>query len=67
MNFTQDIYDYLMEYIDKHPGNCKLQFQIKDSEHEFSLELISKSVNITVEQELIDYIKSLDNIEYKLN
>ena len=67
MNLTQEIYDNLTEYIDTHPGNSKLQFQIKDSEHQFSLELISKNTNITIEQELIDYIKSLDNIEYKLN
>ncbi len=67
MNFTQEVYDYLTSYIESHPGNSKLQFQIKDIEHEFSLELVSKSKNITVEQELIDYIKSLDNIDYKLN
>ena len=67
MSFTQDLYEYLVEYAEKHPGNCKLQFCIKDAENEFSLELVSKRHSITVEQELIDYIKTLPNIEYKLN
>lgn len=67
MSFTQEIYEYLVDYVENHPGNSKLQFCIKDVENEFSLELVSKKHNITVEQELIDYIKSLPNIEYKLN
>ncbi len=67
MNFSQEAYEGIMEYVESHPGNSKLVFQIKDAEHEFSLELVSKSHNITVEQKFIDYIKSLKNIEYKLN
>ena len=67
MSFTQEIYEHLVDYVENHPGNSKLQFCIKDVENEFSLELVSKKHNITVEQELIDYIKSLPNIEYKLN
>ena len=67
MSFTQDVYEYIADYVVQHPGNCKLQFNIKDAENGFSLELVSRKNGITVEQEFIDYIKSLPNIEYKLN
>ena len=67
MSFTQEVYEYIADYVTRHPGNSKLQFNIKDAENGFSLELVSRKNSITVEQELIDYIKSLPNIEYKLN
>lgn len=67
MNMTNDIFEYLTDYAERHKGSSKLQFCIKDMENEFSLELVSKSHQITVEQELIDYIKSIPNIDYKLN
>ena len=67
MSLTTDIYEYITDYAEKHPGNSKLQFNIKDAENEFSLELISKSNNITVTQEFIDFIKRIENVEYKLN
>ena len=67
MSFTQDVYEYIADYVAQHPGNCKLLFNIKDAENGFSLELVSRKNGITVEQEFIDYIKSLPNIEYKLN
>ena len=67
MSFTQDVYEYIADYVVQHPGNCKLQFNIKDAENGFSLELVSRKNGITLEQEFIDYIKSLPNIEYKLN
>ena len=67
MNFTQETLEYLIEYAEKHPGECKLQFCIKDIENEFSLELVSKKYSIAIDQQFIDYIKSTPSIEYKLN
>ena len=67
MDMTQDIYEHLLDYIERNKGNCKLQFCIRDIENEFKLQLVSKSHQIAVEQELIDYIKSVPNIDYKLN
>ncbi len=67
MDMTQNIFEYLIDYVEHNPGEVKLQFCIKDIEHEFALELISKSFSITVEQGLLDYIKSQPNIEYKMN
>ena len=67
MNFTQEALEYLIEYAEKHPGECKLQFCIKDIENEFSLELVSKKYSIAIDQQFIDYIKSTPSIEYKLN
>ena len=56
-----------MDYIDRHPGKSKLIFKVKDYEHEFTLELASKNRDIEVTQELINYLKDFENIEYKLN
>jgi DNA polymerase-3 subunit alpha len=67
MSLTDEFYSTVMDYIDRHPGKSKLIFKVKDYEHEFTLELASKSHDIEVTQEFIDYIKSTENIEYKFN
>ncbi len=67
MALTDEIYENIMDYAEKHPGPSKLQINVKDYEHEFTLELISKTHNITVEYEFIEYLKELPNIDYKLN
>ena len=67
MSLTDEIYTTIVDYAEHHPGKAKLIFKIKDYEHEFTLELASKSHDIEVTQEFIDYIKSTENIEYKFN
>jgi hypothetical protein len=67
MSLTDELYSTIIDYAEKHPGKSKLLFKIKDYEQEFTLELASKSHEIEVEQQFIDYIKSLENIEYKFN
>ena len=67
MSLTDEVYSTIIDYAESHPGKSKLMFRIKDYEHEFSLELASKSHDIEVTQELIDYLKEFENIEYKLN
>ena len=67
MSLTDDVYCTIVDYAENHPGNSKLMFSIKDYEHEFTLELASKSHDIEVKQELIDYIKEQENIDYKFN
>lgn len=67
MSLTDELYSTIVDYAESHPGKSKLLFKIKDYEQEFTLELASKSHEIEVEQQFIDYIKSLENIEYKFN
>ena len=67
MSLTEEIYGAIVDYAENNPGKSKLMFKIRDYEQEFILELASKSHDIEVKQEFIDYIKSLENIEYKLN
>lgn len=67
MAMSDEIYEMIIDYVENHPGPSSLQLNIKDYEHEFTLELVSKSHNITVEYEFIEYLKSLPNIDYKLN
>ena len=67
MSLDDEIYSTIIDYVENHPGKSKLIFKIKDYEQEFVLELASKSHDIEIKQEFIDYIKSLENIDYKLN
>ena len=67
MSLTDEIYDTLTDYIDRHPGKSSVSFKIRDVEHEFTLELISKNKEIEVTEELLEYLRSIESIEYKLN
>ena len=67
MSLTDEIYSTLIDYTERHPGKSKLIFKIRDFEQEFTLELSSKTHDIEVLPELIEYIKETGNIEYKLN
>ena len=67
MSLNEDIYSTIVDYAENNPGKSKLKFKIRDYEQEFVLELASRTHDIEVKQDLIDYIKSLENIEYKLN
>jgi DNA polymerase-3 subunit alpha len=67
MSLTDEVYSTIVDYTEKHPGNSKLIFKIKDYQQEFTLELASKNRDIEVLPELLDYLKEIENIEYKLN
>ena len=67
MSLTEELYATIIDYIERHPGNSKVIFKVKDYEHEFVLELTSKNRDIEVTQELVEYLRSIDNIECKLN
>ena len=67
MSLTDEFYSYLTDYIEKNPGKSRLVLRIKDYEQEFTLELASKSHEIEVKQEFIDYLKTFENIEYSFN
>ena len=67
MSLSDELYSNIIDYVEKHPGKSRLIFKVKDYEQEFTLELASKSHEIEVRQEFIDYLKSLENIEYSFN
>ena len=67
MSLTEEIHSAIVDYAENNHGKSKLIFKIRDYEQEFTLELASKSHDIEVTQELIDYLKEFENIEYKLN
>jgi DNA polymerase-3 subunit alpha len=63
----ENIVEDLMEYIRSNPGKSKIQFNIRDIEHEFTISLVSLDFTINITQSFIDYIKELPGFEYKLN
>ena len=57
----------LMQYIEKNPGQSKIYFNIRDTEQEFTLSLVSLNSTMNITQQFIDFIKKQPGIEYKLN
>ncbi len=61
------IVDELTTIILEHPGNTHVHFNIFDTEKRLRAEMKSRSIKTTVQKELINYIKSHEGIEYKIN
>jgi hypothetical protein len=57
----------LMQYIEKNTGQSKIYFNIRDTEQEFTLSLVSLNSTMNITQQFIDFIKKQPGIEYKLN
>ena len=57
----------LMQFIEKNPGQSKIYFNIRDTEQEFTLSLVSLNSTMNITQLFIDFIKKQPGIEYKLN
>ena len=64
---TEEIADDLTTMIKESPGKTELYFQIKDGEGQHQAHLKSKTQKISVQNKLINYIKSQEGIEYSFN
>ena len=66
-DLTGEIVDEIMQFIEKNPGQSKINFNIRDTEQEFTLSLVSLACTMNVTQQFIDYLKKQPGFEYKLN
>jgi DNA polymerase-3 subunit alpha len=64
---NEDTADDLITMLKESPGKTDLYIQIKDGEGQHQAHLKSKSVKISANNKLINYIKSLEGVEYKFN
>jgi DNA polymerase-3 subunit alpha len=51
----------------KSQGKAKLHFKVTDTDQKIQVDLISRSVKVTVGKELIDYIQSYDGLDFRIN
>ena len=58
-----DLYTMMREC----PGNTEVYFNVKDSEGQCHADLKSRSLKISVQKELINYIKNREGLDYKIN
>ena len=62
-----NIVDDLCTMLRESPGNTEVLFLLKDSEGQHQVELKSKSLKISVQNKLVNYIRSQEGMEYKFN
>lgn len=53
--------------VNEHPGNTELYFLIKDGEGKMHVNMMSRKIKVTVKKDLISYIKSRPELEFKIN
>jgi DNA polymerase-3 subunit alpha len=62
-----NIVDDLSTMLRESPGNTEVLILLKDGEGLHQVELKSKSLNISVQNKLINYIRAQEGMEYKFN
>ena len=53
--------------VQNHPGNIELHFLIQDEEGQMSVNLLSQTLKIAVQKDIVNYLKSQPLLEYKIN
>ena len=60
---VNDLYTMLRDS----PGTSEVCFHVKDAEGQFHAELKSRNMKASIQKELINYIKSHEGLDYKIN
>jgi DNA polymerase-3 subunit alpha len=66
-DLSDDFIKQLSALIKSHPGNCSLQFKIKDAAEEIQVELSSPRARINLDEQIIKFIEKDPKIKYSLN
>jgi DNA polymerase-3 subunit alpha len=64
---TPDIIDDLKRIVNNEPGKAALRFNIYDAEENINIEMFSRKQRVTVSDELLGYLASRPEIEFRLN
>ncbi|KAA6324954.1 DNA polymerase III subunit alpha, partial [termite gut metagenome] len=57
----------LSTLIKKSPGKTELGFKVIDMEEQLQIDFVSRSVKVTVEKELMDYMERYEGVEFRIN
>ena len=66
-DLSDDFINQLSTLIKSHPGNCSLQFKIRDAAEELQVELSSPRARISLDEQIIQFIEKEPKIKYSLN
>jgi DNA polymerase-3 subunit alpha len=66
-NLGPDIISDLKRIVHKGPGKALLRFNIYDAEENINIEMFSRNQRISVSDELLSYLGSRSDIEFRLN
>lgn len=57
----------LSSLIKDHPGNAELYFKVKDTDGQMGVDMMSRSMKISVQKDLITYLRMKPELDYKIN
>jgi DNA polymerase-3 subunit alpha len=66
-HLNEEVVDDLITLLKESPGKTELYFSIKDGEGQHQASLKSKTLRISANNKLINYIKGLEGVDYKFN
>jgi len=64
---TERITDELMALLQKHPGKFPISVKLKSDEEQISLTLNSRKVTVDISNELLDDLRTIEELEFALN
>ena len=64
---TDDMVMELSTIVKKHPGTSDLYFLIRDEDGQMYVNLLSRTVKVSVGKELVGYLKSQPLLDFKIN
>jgi len=66
-SLNPDIINNLKNIVHKGPGKALLRFNIYDAEENINIEMFSRNQKVSVSDELLGYLASRSDIEFRLN
>ena len=67
MAVNDELIEDLFSLIDKNPGTTELHFMISDEAGQMHVGMASKSMKVSVQKNLINYLKNQPMLEYRIN
>ena len=61
---------FIMEFsslVKDSPGNAELHFLVRDEDGQMYVNLMSRTMKISVQKELVNYLKNQPLLDYKIN
>jgi DNA polymerase-3 subunit alpha len=67
LHIEEPILNDLSEIIKQYPGSAQLYFKVTDREHNIFINLMSKDIKVKVTNQLIEFIKAHEYIDFTIN
>lgn len=64
---TEELVAELSSLIKGNPGQAELYFKLRDTEGQLTVDLVSRSVKVSVKKDLLAFLRHQPDLEYKIN